>query len=131
MPEVNLSEDEWKIKLDPEQFRVLRQKGTERPWTGTLLNNKKQGIYKCAGCGNELFESDTKYDSHCGWPSFYQAIDNKAVVEHTDTSHGMIRTEIICSKCDGHLGHVFSDGPRDKTGLRYCINSVSLIFEEK
>lgn len=118
------TEDEWKSKLTPEQYRILREKGTERPFTGALLNAKTDGTYTCAACANPLFSSDTKFDSGTGWPSFDQAIPG-AVAYHTDTSHGMLRTEITCAKCDSHLGHVFADGPTD-TGQRYCINSVCL-----
>ena len=117
----------WKKKLTPEQYHILRQKGTERPWTGPFLENKEKGMYECAGCGNELFSSDTKFDSGCGWPSFYEPLNSSAVKEHKDTSHGMIRTEITCANCGGHLGHVFEDGP-NPTGLRYCINGGALGF---
>jgi peptide-methionine (R)-S-oxide reductase len=118
----------WKEKLTPEQYHILRQKGTERPWTGPFLENKEKGVYECAGCGNELFSSDTKFDSGCGWPSFYEPLNSAAVKEHRDTSHGMIRTEITCANCGGHLGHVFEDGP-NPTGLRYCINGGALGFK--
>lgn len=124
-------ETNWKEKLTPEQYRVLREKGTERPFTGEFLNHKKDGTYTCAGCGNELFSSETKFDSGCGWPSFYDVLENGNVKEIRDTSHGMIRTEVVCANCEGHLGHVFEDGPREKTGLRYCINSVSVGFKEQ
>lgn len=123
--------DEWKDKLSDEQYWVLRQKGTERPFTGKFLNHKEDGTYTCAGCGTHLFDSDTKFDSGCGWPSFYDVKDNQNVREIRDTSHGMIRTEVVCANCGGHLGHVFNDGPRDKTGLRYCINSLSLGFDKE
>jgi peptide-methionine (R)-S-oxide reductase len=129
--EVNKTEEQWRNELTEEQYYVLRQKGTERPFTGKFEEHYEPGIYTCAGCGNELFKSDTKFDSGCGWPSFYEALDSTKVVEKQDFSHGMIRTEILCAKCGGHLGHVFPDGPRDKTGLRYCINSVSLDFKDK
>lgn len=122
-----LSDDEWKKKLTPEQFRVLREGGTERAWTGALLENKKPGTYRCGGCGAPLFESATKYDSGSGWPSFHTALGGR-VEEKVDTGHGMIRTEVLCSRCGGHLGHKFPDGPRP-TGERYCINSASLAFE--
>lgn len=122
-----LSDDEWKKKLTPEQFRVLREGGTERAWTGALLENKKPGTYRCGGCGAPLFESATKYDSGSGWPSFHSALGGR-VEEKVDTGHGMIRTEVLCSRCGGHLGHKFPDGPRP-TGERYCINSASLAFE--
>jgi peptide-methionine (R)-S-oxide reductase len=118
----------WKEKLTPEQYHILRQKGTERPWTGPFLENKETGVYECAGCGNELFNSDTKFDSGCGWPSFYAPLNTDAVVETHDNTHGMIRTEITCANCGGHLGHVFPDGPKP-TGQRYCINGGSLGFK--
>jgi len=121
--------DEWKEILTDEEYYVLREKGTERAGTGDLLDNKKEGTYICAGCESPLFESDTKFKSGTGWPSFFTFIDG-SVDEHTDTSYGMRRVEVVCSQCDGHLGHVFDDGP-DPTGLRYCINSVSLDFVEK
>jgi peptide-methionine (R)-S-oxide reductase len=119
----------WKEKLTPEQYRVLRLKGTERPFTGEYLDHKKDGVYKCAGCGTVLFKSDTKYNSSCGWPSFFDGLDEN-IETQVDTSHGMIRTEIICRNCGGHLGHLFEDGPQP-TGQRYCVNSVSLDFEEE
>lgn len=124
------SEEEWKKILTPEQYRVLREKGTERAFTGEYWNHFEEGVYKCAGCGAELFSSDTKFDSHCGWPSYFTPIAEDRVIYKEDRSYGMIRTEVLCAKCGGHLGHVFDDGP-DPTGLRYCINSVSLIFEKK
>lgn len=119
------TEDEWRAKLDPTQFRVLRQGATEPPFSGKYVDEKRPGIYACAGCGTELFESDTKYESGSGWPSFYEPIGEGRIVEKQDTSHGMVRTEIVCANCGGHLGHVFPDGPRP-TGLRYCVNSASL-----
>ena len=125
------SEQEWKEKLTEDEFYVLRNKGTERPFTGEFTNSKAEGIYVCKGCGTELFKSDAKFDSHCGWPSFYEGIDKNKIKETLDVSHGMTRTEVTCSNCNGHLGHVFNDGPADKTGLRYCINSVSLGFISK
>jgi len=127
--EVQKSEEEWKGILTPEQYRVLREKGTERPFTGEYWNSKDQGVYTCAGCGEELFVSSTKFDSGCGWPSFYEGLDKSKINEHTDLTHGMRRVEVTCAKCGGHLGHVFPDGPKP-TGLRYCINSVSLGFKE-
>ena len=124
---VNKSEEEWKKELSDEQFRVLREKGTERAFTGKYDKFYEEGSYKCAGCGTELFSSDTKYDSGCGWPAFYYA-DSSKIKYIEDKSYGMIRTEVVCANCGGHLGHVFPDGPKDKTGIRYCINSVSLEF---
>ncbi len=127
--EVNKSEEEWKSILSPEAYYVLRQKGTERPYTGKLYTVNDKGIYVCGACGNELFSSDTKFDAHCGWPSFFEALDSGRIIEQTDNSHGMVRTEVICAKCGSHLGHVFDDGPLP-SGLRYCINSVSLDFKK-
>ena len=124
------TEEYWRSKLSPEQYRILRQKGTERSGTGPFLENKTKGTYECAGCGNELFSSDTKYDSGCGWPSFFQPIESDAVVETRDTSHGMIRVEITCVNCGGHLGHVFSDGP-EPTGIRYCMNGGAMEFKKE
>ena len=123
-----ITEEEWKKKLSKEEYRVLREKGTERAFTGKFWKYKEKGTYKCAGCGVELFSSETKFDSGCGWPSFYDALDKDKIEEKLDLSHGMRRIEVLCKKCGGHLGHVFEDGPKDKTGLRYCINSVSLDF---
>lgn len=124
------SEDEWKKKLTKEQYQVLRQKGTEAAFTGKLLYNKYSGIYTCMGCGAPLFSSDTKFESGTGWPSFFKPISKYAIEEKTDSEYGMIRTEITCKKCGGHLGHVFHDGPQP-TGLRYCLNSCSLDFEKE
>jgi len=128
MSKIEKSEDEWRASLTPEQYRILREKGTERPGTGEYNNFKGDGVFKCAGCGEPLFASDTKYNSGSGWPSFYQPLTTTAVDEHTDRTHGMTRTEVTCAKCGGHLGHVFPDGPRP-TGQRYCINSASLAFD--
>jgi methionine-R-sulfoxide reductase len=124
---VKKSEAEWQNILSPEQYYVIREKGTERPFTGKLLMNKEKGVYKCAACGNELFTDTMKFDSHCGWPSFDREIAGGKINIHEDNSFGMRRTEITCAKCGGHLGHLFNDGPTD-TGLRYCVNSLSLEF---
>lgn len=122
------TDEEWKALLTPEQYYILRQKGTERPYTGALLNHKEDGTYTCAACGNALFKSNQKFDSHCGWPSFDDQIEG-AVITQKDSSHGMVRTEIMCARCGGHLGHVFDDGPTE-TGLRYCVNSISIGFSK-
>lgn len=127
---VRKTEEEWKEELSPEKYRILREKGTERPYTGKYWNNKETGMYHCAACDNPLFSSETKYDAGCGWPSFYEAIDNGNIKTAKDLSHGMQRIEIMCAKCGGHLGHVFDDGPKP-TGLRYCVNSESLEFKKE
>ncbi len=121
--------DEWKLKLSPEQYRVLRQCGTEPPFTGKYIHHKENGVYVCAACGNELFSSETKFESGSGWPSFWDQLSKDSVERKIDRSHGMTRIEVVCKKCGGHLGHVFDDGP-NPTGLRYCINSLSLDFKK-
>ena len=128
--EINRTDSEWRQLLDESRYYVLRKKGTERAFTGNYLNHKGVGIYVCGACGQDLFSSKAKYDSGSGWPSFYEPIRPETITEVEDRSLGMIRVEVICSSCKSHLGHVFEDGPRETTGLRYCINSVSLDFKE-
>ena len=126
----DLTDAEWRERLSPEQYHILREKGTERAYTGQYDKHYDAGEYYCAGCGAKLFESEAKYNSGCGWPAFTRPSEGEAVAEHRDTSYGMIRTEVTCAACDGHLGHVFPDGPPDQGGLRYCINSAALDFEK-
>ena len=126
---IQLSDAEWRERLTPEQYAVLRQGGTERAFTGQYEKNKAAGEYVCAGCGQPLFESEDKFDSGSGWPSFVKPAEDGAVAELRDTAHGMIRTEVVCATCQGHLGHLFPDGPADRGGMRYCINSAALDFK--
>ena len=126
--EVSKSEDEWRVELSPQEFTVLRQAGTERAWTGELLDEQREGVYRCRACGNELFRSESKFDSHCGWPSFYTPLAGDRVELLEDRTLGMVRTEVRCARCGSHLGHVFDDAPQTPTGDRYCMNSVSLSF---
>lgn len=130
MEKLDLTDAEWRERLTPEQYHVLREAGTERAFTGKYWNNHDDGSYYCAGCGTKLFASDAKYDSGCGWPSFTAPSDEEMVTEHRDVSYGMVRTEVRCAKCEGHLGHVFPDGPGPE-GLRYCINSASIDFDKE
>ncbi|HWR15924.1 MAG TPA: peptide-methionine (R)-S-oxide reductase MsrB [Terriglobales bacterium] len=127
---IKKSEEQWRQELSPEQYRILREKGTEMAFTGEYAHTKQAGTYRCAACGQEVFESDTKYESGSGWPSFYQPAKPEAVETHEDNSYGMRRVEVICSRCESHLGHVFPDGPRP-TGQRFCINSASLKLDPK
>jgi peptide-methionine (R)-S-oxide reductase len=130
MDRIRKSDDEWKRELTPEQYRILREKGTERAFTGEYNGEKREGVYLCAACGNELFASDAKYDSGSGWPSFFAPVDEERVETEEDRTLGMQRTEIMCARCGSHLGHVFPDGPRP-TGMRYCVNSASLKLKPK
>ena len=130
MAKIIKSDEEWKKELTPEQYRILREKGTERAFTGEYWDNHEDGIYLCAGCGEPLFDSNTKFDSGTGWPSYYASVNDNSIEEQRDLSFGMIRTEVHCAKCGGHLGHLFEDGPKP-TGMRYCINSGSLKFQKK
>lgn len=126
---LKITDQDWKKRLSADQYYVLREKGTERAFTGELWDNHEHGVYYCAGCHQKLFASETKFESGTGWPSFYEPVVPSAINEERDISYGMIRTEVVCSQCGGHLGHVFNDGP-DPTGLRYCMNSVSMVFEK-
>lgn len=128
---MELSDEEWKQRLTPEQYRVLRGKETEMPGTGRLLHNKESGEYRCAACGNVVFNSDTKFESGSGWPSFYNVANNHAVRLHEDRSHGMQRVEVTCANCGSHLGHVFHDAPDQPTGMRFCVNSAALDFKKR
>jgi peptide-methionine (R)-S-oxide reductase len=127
--EISKTDEQWRSELSADEYAVLRKAGTERPWTGDLLDEKREGIYRCKACHAELFRSTTKFDSHCGWPSFYDASDSQAVQLIEDRTLGMVRTEVRCAACGSHLGHLFDDAPQTPTGDRYCMNSVSLEFE--
>lgn len=131
MPKIEKTDEQWRRELTPEQYDVLRRKGTEAPFTGEYDHVFEPGSYRCAGCGAELFAADAKYDSGCGWPAFTAPAGDDAVEEEVDVSHGMVRTEVLCASCGGHLGHVFPDGPAEAGGLRYCINSAALKLEEE
>lgn len=125
------TDEQWRKKLSPKEFHILREKGTEPQWSGRYVDTEEDGMYHCAGCGAALFPSETKFHSGSGWPSFWQAVNEGAVKTAIDTSHGMVRTEVTCARCGSHLGHLFDDGPTDKTGKRYCINSIALKLENR
>ncbi|MFD1506353.1 peptide-methionine (R)-S-oxide reductase MsrB [Georgenia yuyongxinii] len=131
MTKISKSEEQWRAELDKFEYHVLREAGTERPFTGKLLGEDRAGVYSCRACGAELFRSATKFEAHCGWPSFYAPKESDAVELIVDRSHGMVRTEVRCAACGSHLGHVFDDAPQTPTGDRFCMNSVSLTFEER
>lgn len=131
-PQLPRTDEEWRERLNPEEFEVLRRSATERPWSGAYVDTKSEGVYRCRGCGTELFRSDEKFESHCGWPSFFDPAESEAVVLHEDRSMGMVRTEVRCGTCDSHLGHVFyGEGYATPTDARYCINSVALSLEPR